>query len=726
MKKSKLAIGIMSALLSVGALAACSDVTYSPEGVILTYTGEDGKTISYTADDLFDDEFKESSNYKTVFDAVYKIIIKNYFTEADPDEAEYGKNQLASLKTKAQVAVDGDKQTASKKSESNGTSYDTEFSAILKEKNCENEEELFEHYLYQYEEETFNENFEKIESNMSILKRGTTAADIEKGNPEWNGYFADKVPYHVSHILVKIEDADSTNYANAVVSEANAKKLFTVADALRQNVYNSFADTASLSDDSAARGDLGLVDLDKTAQYIDEFKYALYAFENLYGKTTDAQKSKISIKSDDFDVVSQYNKVNHLKEDESEERLSPEGFATIPYAAFEILQSNAERELGAQDQKVNDGDANFYPRNIFFNHFLNRHSLALVTPENAVKSDASSKYLDTIGTKPADFYKATLTDGAEGTGFHEFTAKDGYAFTGTYLATSIRLGDNTIAYRPILVVRGGSAGEGGYQGIHFIVINRSPFEFVEGASDKSVASLENYYTTYFPSQDRYPTYTVEGVTKKHQTYVNFSGNKDTYQTRADEVKSAIKGYDADGLKHFMFRKYLTAGKLTFNDEKIGEGLAKWMERSEQNKEYNAKIEWENKWISYIENLKQATSIQAKKTISKTCAISFSNHAATITADEITAYRTAHPLDTKVDGKDKTDAEVITMMIGEVKYGKVISADDISEYKLRHPLDTEGKSDDNVVAMMKLEKDYSEKAEAWNEIGGICNDGTRHF
>ena len=137
MKKSKLAIGLMSALLSVGGLAACSDVSYSEEGVILTYTGADGSVIKYTADDLLSDEFKNSENYQTVFDAVYKIIIKNYFTEVDADQPQFGKNQLASLKTKAQVAVDGDKQTASKKAESNGTSYDTEFSAILKEKNCE-------------------------------------------------------------------------------------------------------------------------------------------------------------------------------------------------------------------------------------------------------------------------------------------------------------------------------------------------------------------------------------------------------------------------------------------------------------------------------------------------------------------------------------------------------------------------------------------------------------
>ena len=117
MRKSKLAIGLMTALLSVGALAACSEVSYSPDGVILTYTGEDGTTIKYTADDLFTDEFKDSSNYQTVFDSVYKIIIKNYFTETDPDEAEFGQKQLAGLKTKAQVAVDGDKQTAFKKDE---------------------------------------------------------------------------------------------------------------------------------------------------------------------------------------------------------------------------------------------------------------------------------------------------------------------------------------------------------------------------------------------------------------------------------------------------------------------------------------------------------------------------------------------------------------------------------------------------------------------------------
>ena len=639
MKKSKLAIGLMTALLSVGALSACSDVTYSREGVILTYTREGGKTEKYTAQDLFDDEFKETSSYQTVFDTVYKLVIKNYFEEVDPDDKDNGKNQLASLKTKAETAVEGDKQTAQKKADANGTSYDSEFDSILSSKGCEDEDELYEYYLYQYEEETFNENFEKNETNMTIMKKGTDALPEEKKaayeNNKWNGYFNDKVPYHLSHILVKIEDSDSTNYSNAKVSSANAHKLARVAEALRTNGYHSFGETAEKeSDDSAKRGDLGLVDMDKTAQYINEFKYAVYAYENLYGKTELAQKSSISVKKDGFDIVEdyKYNEVNHLKDDV----LSAEKFATIPYGAFEIMESNAERETGYLGQKVHDGNEDFFPRNIFFNIYLNRHSLALVTPKKA-KTVAAGEYMTELDGE----YAENLPTGTEGTGFHNFTADDGVAFTGTYLATSIRLSDKTIVYRPILVVRGGSgSGDGGYQGIHFIVINRSPFEYVNESrtSASHVASLDDYYTTFFPSQSNYPVYytdadgkTVpadyegEKTANKYQTYVNYSGNKDDFQTRADEVKSAVKGYDSEGLKYFMFKKYLQAGKLSIKDEALREGLNNWMKNSIQNKAYNANVEWENNWVSYIENLKQATKIQQKH-ISRTCAVNFSaNH-----------------------------------------------------------------------------------------------------
>ena len=283
---------------------------------------------------------------------------------------------------------------------------------------------------------------------MQIMKEGTDSVQDPKGlytDNKWNGYFEDRVPYHLSHILVKISDSSSTNYYNAKISEDNAHKLHRVVEALRKSTWGSFGQTAkNESDDSAERGDLGVVDMDKTEGYINEFKYAVYAYENLYGKTAEAQASAISIKNgktgdDKFDIVEDYENVNHLAED----TLSAEGFATIPYGIFEVIENNASRERGYQGQKVNDGNEDFFPRNIYFNHYLNRHSLALITPNKAKAVAAGEFMTDTWD----GVYDEILKDGKEGTGFHNFTAEDGVNFTGTYLATSMKLGDKVVYHQ---------------------------------------------------------------------------------------------------------------------------------------------------------------------------------------------------------------------------------------------------------------------------------------
>lgn len=687
MKKSKIALVLMTSLLAGGSLAACSPVSYDEKGVILTYTGKDGVKEEYTAEDLFYDQLDESTKWDTVFKTIYKLVVKNYFLEVEEGvNGSYGKAQLAGLKKKAEQAVTGDKETAEKNREKNGTSYDEEFSKILNEKNCKDEDELYEYYLYTYEKERFDSNFDSLEENLSILKSGTAGTDQHEDNP-FTGYFESKVPYHVSHILVKIDDSGSTNYADASISKANANKLFSVADALAHNYRGSFAGAAQLSDDTKT-GDLGLVDMDKTDGYIAEFKYALYAFENFYGKTTEAQASNIKVGD-----KTKYDSVNHLAEDDvyigddKPNTLSSEGFSVIPFGAFEILKSNAERETGALDQQVNDGEEKYFPRNIFFNHYLNRHSFALVSPFKAGKTIAGD---DTYYDKITDEFLDTFNDLdvlnpdlslKEGTGFHDFSAADGVTFTGKYLATTVRLGDNTLAYRPILVVRGGSAGEGGYQGIHFIVVNRSPFEYrseTEVAGDTTVATLEKYYTTHFPGETGYPT-------DVNVNYVNFSKDSSTYQTRAKDVLTAIKGFNSDGLEHFIFRKYLKAGRLEIKDEKISAGLEKWMTRSEQNKDYNSQTKWENNWKLYLENLSEATSIQSKKAVAKGCGIYFSNHTygvADVTAAEIAQYKVDHP-------------EAATW------------------------------SDDEVKAAIVVDPTNPKYAPAWDSIGGVCNNGKKH-
>ena len=64
MKKSKLTLGLVTSLLSIGALAGCNEVTYS-DGVVLEYTDAQGKTIPFTAEELFGEQY--SSGIATAF-----------------------------------------------------------------------------------------------------------------------------------------------------------------------------------------------------------------------------------------------------------------------------------------------------------------------------------------------------------------------------------------------------------------------------------------------------------------------------------------------------------------------------------------------------------------------------------------------------------------------------------------------------------------------------------
>ena len=69
MKKAKLTLGIVSALVATGALAACNEVTYN-EGVVLSYTDAAGKVTNYTAEELFGSYMNSSSAASTAFNKV--------------------------------------------------------------------------------------------------------------------------------------------------------------------------------------------------------------------------------------------------------------------------------------------------------------------------------------------------------------------------------------------------------------------------------------------------------------------------------------------------------------------------------------------------------------------------------------------------------------------------------------------------------------------------------
>ena len=154
MKKSKLTLGIMASLVTVMSLVACSNnPQWGNDGNVLTLTNPDGTTTNITADDIMNQYTNEVSGTKTMFDTVYELIVRNYFTQ------ESQKSNLADDKKKADADLSGLKDEANKKAKTNKTSYDEEFEKVLTENGVDSEAELKNKLEYKYMKSDFEDHF---------------------------------------------------------------------------------------------------------------------------------------------------------------------------------------------------------------------------------------------------------------------------------------------------------------------------------------------------------------------------------------------------------------------------------------------------------------------------------------------------------------------------------------------------------------------------------------
>ena len=78
MKKAKLSLGLAAVAATAIGLSGCNEVTAN-EGVVLTFKAEDGTSVKYTANDLFDSVNNNSTAASTAFDKVYEILIRHYY-----------------------------------------------------------------------------------------------------------------------------------------------------------------------------------------------------------------------------------------------------------------------------------------------------------------------------------------------------------------------------------------------------------------------------------------------------------------------------------------------------------------------------------------------------------------------------------------------------------------------------------------------------------------------
>lgn len=603
MKHRKLSISLISAFIAALGLSACSDVT-AKDNSILTLKGYDGQTIDIDAGAIFNQYKTSADGISSFYKAILEVLIRNYFeTSTNPDV----KSKLASLKTQAENKVKGVEEDARLNAEKNGTSYEEEWNKLLDSNKVENRDELKDMFLYNFEKAEKEDKY--FEDHLSSLTSEYIGFKQKTDSTAWEAYrgveHSAMLPYHIRHILVKTT-ASATDFTSGEITQDEAKKLNTVYEAL-SNGKNTFGQVASnWSDDSSASvfGDSGIMDVSEN--FVNEFKLGIFAYDGLYGKSVTGDQA--TNRDEYFGLSDAYNQSGTASTVKTQ--LSNIGLGQVSYEVFLRLGETYKTEKSDDGLSVNDGAAKYFPRNIYWNNYLNLHNVFVITSNGLTDS----------GT-----HWATPADPVDKAGFREI-GNLGLS-TGTKVLTDE-------AGRVIVGVRS-------EYGIHFMIMQRTPFEFDGTINSYNPATtgynyndvkINEYYTTKTPDDQGYPK-TNEG--KDKVTFVNFlNADKSVYTDRANKVETKIKGFDSM-YDYRIYEEFAANNQIQVNDPTVKTEIDRYIA---QKRDY---IGWSDEqnvtktWQTYLDLLNlqyemrgddYGTNLDGSKRLTKiTCAINFGSY-----------------------------------------------------------------------------------------------------
>ena len=508
MKKSKLSITLVTSFIAAMALSACSSVKSDKEAIVEFTPYGETKSFKLYTDDIYGKYQGTSAGISKYYDKILEVLIRYKFKEGNFDKGEM---KYSEIENWAANQVKEQKEKAKANAKSNGTSYDDELDSILKSNNVENVKELKQKFIYDKEKEVMknwyadnNENAEALkEEFIGIKADGTSAENDVKG----------AFPYHVRHILVKVDETGdaSEKFYKGTVSESQAKLLYNTVTTLAEGKYN-FAETAKMySEDGSASngGDVGIMTNAATSGslgMVNEFQLGLYAYDHLFAQHTANATAKETIaKGLGFNSI-----VDEKNNKKASEALP--GLVEVPYEAFVNMGKYAEATADKFGNKLGDGNTALYPRNILWNKYFNLHNVFVI--KNAKSGDATFNAAD-VG----DVHHAG----------DEFLPEN-LAGTAQYSTALPRF--NSDKY---LVDERGNVivGVRSQYGIHFMVIEKSVYDY---AGSATTSSLATYYSTKIPTDDGY----------NKDSYVGYieSLSSEDYKKRADDVKSKITSFDS--------------------------------------------------------------------------------------------------------------------------------------------------------------------------------------
>lgn len=587
MKKSKLAIGLVSSFIGALAMGACSGSVTSNDNAIVTINGYNGETINVITNDVYEQYRYTSDGIIRFYNSIMEVLIRYQFQE----------NTIPGIKTYSEIVTDAENNVKSAKSDArdnaktNGTSYDEEWESYLTSQGVEDEDELLELFIYNLEKEEIedwyaNENEEALKAEyIGVNDEG---AEVESSTS--SGF-----PYHIRHILVSVS-GDATDYTRSTISSTEAKKLSTIVKEFAEGIisFGQIAYTSSDDDSSAQNyGDVGIMDL--TTSFVNEFKLGIYAFDGVLSRSAENRDSVITNGlgiSDDFDNST------------VEETVEDIGLTYVPYDAFAALGTYAEEERDSKGMLVNDGYAASYPRNIYWNKYINLHNPFVISNNDlnvdAVDGQGSTTYLSVTDAQPGHSGWRYVEGVCNNSNQRVLTDEQG---------------------RVIIGVRS-------EHGVHFMVMQKSIYEFTTGGEDTENVSLSEYYTTAVPSDSDYPVYVdSNGVSTPKITYVNYLNTSDqsVLKQRATEVKDKIESFDST-YEYRLYEYFVSKNTIQFNDTNgvnLGEEIQKMIDAKREYNNWSAKNTLNDSWVAYLEMVqRQDQTRTSQRLIPETCAIGF--------------------------------------------------------------------------------------------------------
>ena len=641
MKKSKLSLGLVTSFVAALALAGCSDVK-AKDNSILTFTGYDGAKYELATDAMYDQYRKDNSVISTFYDKVLEVLIRDYFEAHETIEnASKGYDQI---KAEAEVDVQAAKAKATENSKSNKTKYETEWDAILSSEGVEDEDELLQKYIYNKEKAVLEDALYATLTKASNdqLKKEWIEGTYDEENHRIN---VGARPYHIRHILAKVESGAS-DYTRGTITSDQAIRLSNIGLALGLS-NDTFGGIAyRLSEDEGSGklyGDVGITttkaSTSGTFSMVTEFQLAIYIYDALYsGRSTESQTFK--------DLIPDALPSNPTTP--SAAFGGNDKITTVPYQVFQLLASEDNGGYGDvtknNNKIVGQGEEVVYPRNILWNKYLNHHEPFLITDQEVADVYDGVKYSfsssdenpdpDKITKKDVADLKTMLTNAAKAStskedhiGWDQFEV----GASGASLAVNAKKAGATgfvacseLTEIPALATKLGAAtkilvdenlnpifGVRSEYGIHFIIIQKSAFESTE--------SLMKWYQVYSPKQADYPT---EGEDKTAITsYVNYAKFDDDQMTsRASAIKDAIKGFDGS-YQYRIYEKLFTESASRFNlsegedgkkAKELLDSIENYITLQKEKNAYEQDVGYELAWDNFMLKFDQQTAERGKE------------------------------------------------------------------------------------------------------------------